>query len=77
MLSTVGAVVLGWALIRLVVGGSPVTRTAAKLPAKQTEHRSEGKSVGFGGKQHAPSQTAHEAGRGRDAHTPTQIPRLG
>ncbi len=76
MLSSVGAAVLGWALIRLVAG-SPGNRTAAMPPVRRSGPTSEGQVAGFGGKQPAPPQTAREAGRGREAHTPIQIPGLG
>ncbi|MBA1159328.1 YihY/virulence factor BrkB family protein [Microvirga sp. Marseille-Q2068] len=77
MLSTVGAAVLGWALIRLVIGGSPGNRATAKPLARQAERTSEGQAAGFGGKAHAPREAADEKGRGREANTPTQIPSLG
>jgi membrane protein len=66
--STMWAIVLGWALVRLVAGGARTAPARGGAP---------GGTAGFGGKQHAPPQAAGEAERGRAADTPTQIPSLG
>ncbi|MBA1158940.1 YihY/virulence factor BrkB family protein [Microvirga mediterraneensis] len=75
--STIGAVVLGWALIRIVVGRPPGNRSAPGPQVQQTGRTSAEEATGFGGKQHAPSHAMHEKGRGREAETPAQIPSLG
>jgi membrane protein len=77
MLSTVGAAVMGWALLRLVVGESRQPRTSMAAAPRQSVSTSAGQAAGFGGKQHAPAQAAHEKERGREASTPTQTPSLG
>ena len=75
--STLWTMVLGWALIRLVVGRN-------RAPGSSPDHRGttaqrEGGSSesGFEDKQHAPSGAAQEHGRGRHAETPAQIPATG
>jgi membrane protein len=78
--TTMWAVVLGWALVRLVVGGQRSTPTA---PARASSHpkQARGQALNadsdFAEKQHAPPQAADEKGRGRSADTPTEIPALG
>jgi len=75
------AVVLGWALVKLVAGGErrrmPVAhRRASQSPAPAAGgQRSEDR--GFGEKEHAPPHAAHEKGRGRQADAPTEIPARG
>ena len=75
--STLWTMVLGWALIRLVVGRN-------RAPGSSPDHRGttaqrEGGSSesGFEDKQHAPAGAAQEHGRGRHAETPAQIPATG
>jgi membrane protein len=77
LLSTMGAAVMGWALLRLMAGGSRQHRTTRVSAAGQPEVASAGQAAGFGGKQHASPRAAEEKGRGREANTPTQIPSLG
>ncbi|QFU16932.1 YihY/virulence factor BrkB family protein [Microvirga thermotolerans] len=77
LLSTLGAAVLGWALLRLVVGGSRRPRTSMAPAPGQREDTSAGQTAGFGRKAHTPPQAAREQGRGREADTPTEIPTLG
>jgi membrane protein len=77
LLSTMGAAVMGWALLRLMAGGSRQHRTTCVSAAGQPEVASAGQAAGFGGKQHASPRAAEEKGRGREANTPTQIPSLG
>jgi membrane protein len=74
--STMWALVLGWALVRLIAGAS------RPEPAQAPSHVPAGSDArsadrGFGQKQHAPSQAAREAGRGREAGRPTEIPARG
>ena len=66
--ATLWAVVVGWALVRIV--------TAAYLPAK-AERLPHPAGSDVGEKQHAPTEAAHERGRGRRAETPTEIPARG
>jgi len=75
--ATMLAIVLGWTLIRLVVGGSREPHTPSGAPARPPQGAAEGQAGGFGAKPHAPPQAAGEKGRGREAATPTQIPTLG
>jgi membrane protein len=63
------AMVLGWALVRLVAGG--------QRAAPEARRDAPGGTAGFGGKQHAPPHAAGEAERGRAADTPAGIPALG
>jgi len=77
---TMWAVVLGWALVRLVAGGerSHPARSgdpAARPARPRGQARNEG--AGFEEKQHAPPHAAAERGRGRSADTPTEIPARG
>jgi membrane protein len=65
--------VLGWALIRLVVGRNGRSSSSPDMNRSQGGPR----ESGFGGKQHAPPDAAQERGRGRHADTPTQIPATG
>jgi len=78
-LATMAAVVVGWALVRLVAGGE---RHPAPAPARAASRRSGQASprndTGFTGKQHAdPHAAAAERGRGREAEKPTEIPAKG
>jgi membrane protein len=78
--TTMWAVVLGWALVRLVVGGERSTPTApgrASSHPKQARGQAGKADSDFAEKQHAPPQAADEKGRGRSADTPTEIPALG
>jgi len=79
--TTMWAVVLGWALVRLVAGGErqPMP-AAARRPATQPAQgkgQARQADTGFAEKQHAPPQAANEKGRGRSADTPTEIPARG
>jgi membrane protein len=79
--TTMWAVVLGWALVRLVVNGerhpSPAPRTSQR-PAGQRSGQAPKSDTGFDEKEHAnPQAAASERGRGRHADTPTQIPAPG
>lgn len=75
-MGTMMGVVLGWALIKLVVGGQREQR-----PAHARAQAPDGSGQvdrGFSEKQHAaPQAAAQEHGRGRDATTPTEIPARG
>lgn len=79
--TTMWAVVLGWALVRLVANGErqPVpARRAAQRPVRQRPGQAQGADTGFDEKQHAdPNAAASENGRGRHADTPTEIPAKG
>jgi membrane protein len=75
--STMWTMVLGWALIRLVVGRNRTHGSSADLRGTTTQRAGGSSESGFGGKQHAPSDAAQEHGRGRHAETPTQIPATG
>ena len=66
--ATLWAVVVGWALVRIV--------TAAYRPA-EAERLPHPAGSDVGEKQHAPTEAAHERGRGRRAETPTEIPARG
>jgi membrane protein len=72
--STMWVMVLGWALIRLLAGGTRPVRSASG-------HRPVGArgdaGSGFGENQHAPPEAVRERGRGREADTPTEIPTKG
>ena len=73
-LSTAWTMILGWTLLRLVVGG----RTARSAREPHAGARGAGEPArGFTKKQHAPQEAAREGGRGREASTPTQIPARG
>ncbi|MBQ0824813.1 YihY/virulence factor BrkB family protein [Microvirga terrae] len=78
--TTMWAVVLGWALVRLVVGGDRVdpvqTGRSSSQPAS-TRRQGRQTDSDLGEKQHAPPQAAAEKGRGRSADTPTEIPAQG
>ncbi len=76
MMSVVGTIRLGWALLWLVAGGLRERRMPDVSRSRQPKGTTE-KSAGFGGKQHAPPEAAEEKGRGRQANTPIQIPPLG
>ena len=79
-LATMAAVVVGWALVRLVAGGE---RQSAPVPRRHPGDRQSGQAqpqrdTGFTEKQHAnPDAAAAEKGRGREANTPTEIPAKG
>ncbi|MBB3017264.1 membrane protein [Microvirga lupini] len=79
--TTMWAVVLGWALVRLVASGErrPVA-AAGRRPAqraRQGARQDRDHDTGFSEKQHAPPHAANEKGRGRSADTPTEIPSKG
>jgi membrane protein len=79
--ATMWAVVLGWALVKLVAGGerrpmpAGTGRQAQRPP--QGARQTRGADTGFAEKQHAPPEAASEKGRGRSADTPTEIPATG
>ncbi|MXQ11449.1 YihY/virulence factor BrkB family protein [Microvirga makkahensis] len=78
-LATMAAVVVGWALVRLVAGGE---RNHAPAPAGDRARRAgkgqPQKNTGFTQKQHAdPDAAAAEGDRGREADKPTKIPAKG
>jgi membrane protein len=78
--TTMWAVVLGWALVRLVVSGERSTPTQAGRPSPhpaQARGQARNADSDFAEKQHAPPQAANEKGRGRSADTPTEIPARG
>ncbi len=78
--TTMWAVVLGWALVRLVAGGerAPVPAAGRRPPQAAGQARQPRQAdTGFSEKQHAPPHAAAEQGRGRDADTPTEIPAQG
>jgi membrane protein len=78
--TTMWAVVLGWALVRLVVSGERSTPTQAGRPSSQpgkTRGQARNADSDFAEKQHASPQAAAEKGRGRSADTPTEIPARG
>jgi membrane protein len=78
--TTMWAVVLGWALVRLVVGGERSTPTqVGRSSSYPTQSRGQARNADsdFTEKQHAPPQAADEKGRGRSADTPTEIPARG
>ncbi|WP_243370638.1 YihY/virulence factor BrkB family protein [Microvirga solisilvae] len=78
-MATMAAVVVGWALVRLVAGGerqaAPAARRAAAPRSGSTQSQQD---TGFTEKEHAnPQQAAAERGRGREADKPTEIPAKG
>jgi membrane protein len=78
-MATMAAVVVGWALVRLVAGGerrpAPVS---GKSMDRRTGHARQQPDTGFSEKQHAnPNAAAAEKGRGREAGKPTEIPAKG
>ncbi|WP_262299119.1 YihY/virulence factor BrkB family protein [Microvirga sesbaniae] len=78
--TTMWAVVLGWALLRLVVGGDradPVQTGRSSSQPASTRRQDRRSDSDLGEKQHAPPQAAAEKGRGRSADTPTEIPAQG
>jgi membrane protein len=78
--ATMWAVVLGWALVRLVAGGerSAPARTGRPSPHPlQPRRQARNEDSDFAEKQHAPPHAAAEKGRGRSADTPTEIPTRG
>ncbi len=78
--ATMWAVVLGWALVRLVAGGerSAPARTGRPSPhPPQPRRQARNEDYDFAEKQHAPPHAAAEKGRGRSADTPTEIPTRG
>jgi membrane protein len=78
--TTMWAVVLGWALVRLVVSGERSTPTQAGRPSSQpgkTRGQARNADSDFAEKQHASPQAAAEKGRGRSADAPTEIPARG
>lgn len=78
-MATMAAVVVGWALVRLVAGGERRVTPAATGPMqKRSGPAQPQRDTGFTEKQHAdPRQAASEKGRGREADKPTQIPAKG
>jgi len=76
------AVVVGWALVRLVAGGerqgAPVASRSANRKPGRAQPQQPQEAPGFAEKQHTdPNQAAAEKGRGREADKPTQIPAKG
>ena len=72
-MSTAWTMVLGWTLLRLIVG-----RSGSATPAAAPRQGGPGQGDrGIGGKRHAPGDAAQEQGRGREASTPTEIPAQG
>jgi len=78
-MGTMAAVVVGWALVKLVAAGGQQTAPAAGRPVnRRTASSQTQQDTGFTEKQHArPDQAAAETGHGREADTPTQIPAKG
>jgi membrane protein len=74
-LLTLGTMVLGWALVRLVAGGGRPSESGGQGIA--TPGQGEQVKTRRDEQQHAQRNSAQEAGRGRDASTPTDIPALG
>jgi membrane protein len=79
--TTMWAVVLGWALVRLVANGErqplPATRTNGQRAPRRPGQAPEA-DTGFDEKEHAdPHAAASEGDRGRHADTPTEIPAQG
>jgi membrane protein len=73
------AVVVGWALVRLVAGGErhPVP-VSARTASRRSSQASPPKETGFAEKQNAdPDAAAAERDRGREADKPTDIPATG
>ncbi len=78
-MATMAAVVVGWALIRLIAAGehhpAPVS---GRSPDRRTGQARRPPDTGFSEKQHAnPHAAAAERGRGREADKPTEIPAKG
>jgi membrane protein len=70
--------ILGWTLVRLIVGRNGPSRPSGPGPARQGGGGANGGSKSeFGAKRHAPGEAAKEPGRGREAETPTKIPAQG
>lgn len=82
-MATMAAVVVGWALVRLVAGGErrPAPRSRQPSTARDSQARagsSQQRGAGFSEKQHTdPHAAANEKGRGREAQGPTDIPTKG
>jgi membrane protein len=78
-IATMAAVVVGWALVRLVAGGERHPAPASGRPMSPRSGRDRPQAdTGFNEKQHDdPNRAAAENGRGRDASTPTEIPTQG
>jgi membrane protein len=73
--TTMLSIVLGWALIRLVVGGE---RPSRPVSARGQHRAADNADADLSEKQHAPPEAAaKEQGRGRHADTPTEIPARG
>jgi membrane protein len=81
VVTTMWAVVLGWALVRLVAGGErqpgPAAAGGTSQHPGQAASQARDTDSDFGEKQHASPQAAAEKGRGRSADTPTEIPASG
>jgi membrane protein len=72
------AVVLGWALVRLVAGGERRSMPEPGRRPSQAAGQTKQADRGFSEKQHAPpQQAAAEQGRGRSADNPAEIPAQG
>ncbi|KLK94475.1 membrane protein [Microvirga vignae] len=78
-MATMAAVVVGWALIRLVAGGERhPTPGSGRSMGRRTDQVRQRPDTGFSEKQHAsPNAAAAETGRGREADKPTEIPSKG
>ncbi|MEZ0169345.1 YihY/virulence factor BrkB family protein [Microvirga sp. TS319] len=78
-IATMAAVVVGWALVRLVAGGERHPAPGSTRPAARRQGQAPSqKDTGFAEKQHAdPHAAAAEPGRGREANKPTEIPAKG
>ncbi|PVE25746.1 hypothetical protein DC522_02935 [Microvirga sp. KLBC 81] len=78
-MATMAAVVVGWALVRLVAGGERHPAPVSGRPMdRQTGQARQQPDTGFSEKQHAnPHAAAAEKGRGREADRPTEIPAKG
>jgi membrane protein len=78
-MATMAAVVVGWALVRLVAGGErQAPPTASRSMGRRQSSARPQQDTGFTEKQHAdPHQAASESGRGRKADKPTEIPAKG
>jgi membrane protein len=77
--TTIWTMVLGWALVRLVIGRTEQASRADHAAAPRRSGAANRDVAGRpdGGKQHASPDARHEQGRGRDAQTPTDIPTPG
>ncbi len=76
--TTMWAVVLGWALVRLVAGGERQPTRVAGQSATRRSSQAQKPDTGFSEKEHAdPHAAASESGRGRHADTPAEIPARG